>query len=107
LATFSGLSISGLVGNYTLTFQATGLTSVTSGNIALSAGAAATIEKSAGDAQTAPAGTAVPIDPAVLVTDAAGNPISGRGVTFAVATGGGSITGGKGPAEGGGSAAGG
>jgi len=42
VATFSGLSISGLVGSYTLTFQSTGLASVTSGNIALSAGAAAT-----------------------------------------------------------------
>ena len=95
VATFSGLSISGLVGGYTLTFHSTGLTSVTSGNIALSAGAAATIATSAGDAQSAPVGTAVPIDPAVLVTDAAGNPVAGRSVTFAVATGGGSITGGN------------
>src|SRR6185436_11823862 len=95
VATFSGLSISGLVGGYTLTFHSTGLTSVTSGNIALSAGAAATIATSAGDAQSAPVGTAVPIDPAVLVTDGAGNPVAGRSVTFAVATGGGSITGGN------------
>ena len=95
VATFSGLSISGLVGSYTLTFQSTGLASVTSGNIALSAGAAATIATSAGDAQSAPVGMAVPIDPAVLVTDGAGNPVAGRSVTFAVATGGGSITGGN------------
>jgi hypothetical protein len=47
----------------------------------------------AGDAQSAPAGTVVPIAPSVRVTDAAGNPVAGVSVTFSVASGGGSVTG--------------
>ncbi|MEO8910242.1 MAG: kelch repeat-containing protein [Gemmatimonadaceae bacterium] len=54
--------------------------------------AAASLKVSAGDQQTALAGTAVTIRPAVLVTDQSGNPIAGVAVTFAVASGGGSIT---------------
>jgi adhesin/invasin len=48
----------------------------------------------AGDAQTAAAGLAVPIAPAVRVTDQYGNGVSGIGVEFAVTGGGGSVTGG-------------
>jgi large repetitive protein len=47
----------------------------------------------AGDAQTASAGAAVAIAPSVVVTDAKGKPVPGVTVTFAVATGGGSVTG--------------
>jgi len=57
------------------------------------AGPAASVTISAGDGQSAPAGTAVPIAPAVQVTDAFANPVSGLTVTFAVASGGGSVTG--------------
>jgi N-acetylneuraminic acid mutarotase len=46
----------------------------------------------AGNYQTAIAGNAVPIPPAVEVTDQYGNPISGISVTFNIASGGGSIT---------------
>jgi adhesin/invasin len=56
-------------------------------------GAAGQITLSAGDTQSATAWTPVTIAPAVLVIDGAGNPASGITVTFAVATGGGSITG--------------
>ena len=45
-----------------------------------------------GDGQTAPAGTPTPIRPAVLVTDSSGAPIAGALVTFAVGSGGGSVT---------------
>ena len=93
-AAFTDLSLTGLVGSYSLTFTAAGLNSATSGGIALTAGAATTIAASAGDAQSAIAGSAVAIDPAVLVTDQSGNPVSGVSVTFAAATGGGSVTGG-------------
>jgi hypothetical protein len=48
----------------------------------------------AGDAQTASAGAEVAIDPSVLVQDATGKPVAGVHVTFTVATGGGSVTGG-------------
>jgi adhesin/invasin len=51
------------------------------------------LEIAAGDGQTAVAGGAVTTLPAVRVTDAFGNPISGFAITFAVASGGGTITG--------------
>ncbi len=47
----------------------------------------------AGDAQSASAGAAVAIAPSVVVTDAKSKPVAGVSVTFAVATGGGSVTG--------------
>jgi Bacterial Ig-like domain (group 1)/Leishmanolysin len=47
---------------------------------------------STGNRQSAMAGAAVGTRPAVLVRDAAGNPLPGRAVTFSVASGGGSIT---------------
>jgi adhesin/invasin len=56
-------------------------------------GAAAVIVISAGTAQTATVGTAVATAPSVLVTDAHSNPVTGVSVSFAVASGGGSITG--------------
>ncbi|HEY0997590.1 MAG TPA: Ig-like domain-containing protein, partial [Gemmatimonadaceae bacterium] len=59
------------------------------------AGAPASMAKHAGDAQSATAGTAVPVAPAVKVLDAFGNRVPGAVVTFAVASGGGSITGGS------------
>ena len=46
---------------------------------------------SAGDGQSAPAGSAVTA-PAVLITDQFGNPVSGVSVTFTVTAGDGSIT---------------
>lgn len=61
----------------------------------LSPDVATTIALQAGDNQSGPAGTAVPTNPAVLVTDQYGNPVPGTAVTFAVASGGGSITGGN------------
>ncbi len=59
------------------------------------AGAAASMALNLGDNQTVTAGQAVPIAPSVLVLDGFGNPKSGTTVTFAVATGGGSVTGGS------------
>ena len=56
-------------------------------------GVPAAITKVAGDTQSAPAGTAVAIAPKVLVTDAFGSPVAGAAVIFAVASGGGSVTG--------------
>ena len=54
---------------------------------------AAKIALKAGDAQSASAGAAVAIAPSVVVTDAKSKPVAGVSVTFAVATGGGSVTG--------------
>ncbi len=51
-----------------------------------------TVAKSAGDGQSATVGAAVAIAPSVIVTDGSGQPVNGAGVTFAVASGGGSVT---------------
>jgi hypothetical protein len=70
------------LGSLTVTFNATG-----------SAGAAASLTKSAGDGQSTPPGGTVAVPPAVIVKDANGNLKSGIVVTFAVGVGGGSVTG--------------
>ncbi len=55
-------------------------------------GASASVAAYAGGNQAAMAGTNVPTKPAVRVLDSNGNPVVGRSVTFAAATGGGSVT---------------
>src|SRR5207245_8806276 len=74
-------------------FAATGLTGVTSGTVNVTAGTPTQIGVNAGNNQTATTGTPVPVPPSVIVRDASGNPVAGMAVTFAVAAGGGSITG--------------
>ncbi|TMF11991.1 MAG: hypothetical protein E6I38_04115, partial [Chloroflexi bacterium] len=71
---------SGLAGS-PVTFTATG-----------TAGTATQMAINAGNGQTATAGTAVAIEPSVIVRDANGNPVGGVSVTFAVASGGGTVT---------------
>ncbi|MEI6727440.1 MAG: Ig-like domain-containing protein, partial [Actinomycetes bacterium] len=61
--------------------------------VTVGAGAASTIAANGGSTQTATVGTAVRAAPSVIVKDANGNPVSGTSVTFAVASGGGAITG--------------
>src|SRR5207253_5512564 len=90
-ATFSGLTLTGTAGSYTLSFGGTGITPVSSGAVALTAGAAASIAHNAGG-ESAPAGTAVTPPPSVIVKDASGNPVSGVAVTFAAAAGSGTVT---------------
>jgi Bacterial Ig-like domain (group 2) len=91
-ATFTNLSVAGTIGARTLTFSANGLTSATA-TLTLAPGAATTIAAGAGNTQSAIAGAAVTTPPAVAVTDADGNVVSGTAVTFAVASGSGSLTG--------------
>jgi hypothetical protein len=91
VATFTDLSIRGTVGVRTLSVSATGLTATTV-NITLTAGAATSLVVSAGNAQTATAGSAVATKPAVRANDIDGNAVSGVSVTFAVTGGGGGIT---------------
>jgi plastocyanin len=60
------------------------------------AGPAVAFSKNAGDNQAASVGSAVgPVPVSVLVSDAYGNPVVGVPVTFVVASGGGSVTGGQ------------
>ncbi|MEP7327020.1 MAG: Ig-like domain-containing protein [Gemmatimonadota bacterium] len=91
VATFTNLKITGLVGPRTLTFTSPGLVPVTSSGFPLTAGTAVTLGKNAGDAQSAPVATALPVDVEVLATDGSGNPVPGVSVNFTVLTGGGSI----------------
>lgn len=88
-AVFTNLVLSGIVGPRTLRFTAPSLASVTSGAITLGIGPPSTFLIQAGGGQSAISGTAVPIPPAVVVTDNGGNGVAGVNVTFAVATGGG------------------
>jgi hypothetical protein len=57
------------------------------------AGPQARMDPLEGTAQSTPVGTAVPILPAVLVTDGQGQPVAGIQVTFVVTGGGGSVDG--------------
>lgn len=75
-------SAEGLSGS-PVTFAATG-----------TAGAIAQVVIAAGNNQTANAGSAVAVAPAVRLTDLHGNVVAGASITFSVATGGGSVTGG-------------
>jgi hypothetical protein len=63
------------------------------GTTAGTVGAATTLAETAGDAQSATVSTAVAIAPSVKLTDANGNAVASATVTFAVASGGGSVTG--------------
>ena len=90
-ATFTNLRITGAVGVRTLIFRSGALTPVESDNISVTVGPPASLAIQAGDNQTALAGTAVTTDPAVIVTDAGGNPVSGVTVAFAVTAGNGSV----------------
>ncbi|HEU0012322.1 MAG TPA: dockerin type I domain-containing protein [Longimicrobium sp.] len=82
-------------GSFTITAATTGGETGTSAAFTVGAAAADSMAVSAGDGQSATAGSAVATAPAVLVTDGFGNPVSGVAVTFAVASGGGSVTGGS------------
>jgi hypothetical protein len=91
VATFSGISLNLPGAGYTLGASATGLASATSNGFQITTGPAQLIGLSSGGGQTGPAGVALaPIT--MIVTDAGGNPKSGVVVTFAVATGGGSVS---------------
>lgn len=95
VATFSGLTLAGVVGTaYTLRFTAPGLTAADAVGLTVTgAGPATQAAVAAGQAQTATVSTAVGMLPAVVVRDAMGNGVPGVTVTFAVGSGGGSVTG--------------
>src|SRR2546425_747433 len=78
-AAFSGLSVGGSSGSYSLSFGATGLTSVSSGAIALSAGAATQLTLTTPPSATAQSGVALAQQPVVQLQDASGNPVSQSG----------------------------
>jgi hypothetical protein len=93
--TFTDLAIVGGPGARTLIFAADGYASAVSSPIGLGIGPPASMAVVGGDQQTAPAGTAVPVAPTVVVRDAAGTPVPGVPVRFTVTAGGGSASGGQ------------
>jgi alpha-tubulin suppressor-like RCC1 family protein len=93
VAAFTDLTLSGSIGQRTLLFTSSGLQAIASAPINLRAGPAAALTPQGGNGQSAPVGTAVAVSPSVKVTDASGNPVPGFTVAFAIAAGGGSVTG--------------
>lgn len=92
VATFADLSISGLVGDRTLGFSAPGMTQV-SAVVTVIPGTPANMAPNAGANQSTVIEAPVATAPSVKITDADGNEISGVPVTFAITSGGGSLTG--------------
>jgi adhesin/invasin len=95
LATVGSWTLGASVGTNTLAASVPGsLSAITFTATATATGPAGlSIGNSAGDGQRAPAGSPLPINPAVQVTDQTGHPVAGVIVTFSVTAGGGSITG--------------
>jgi hypothetical protein len=93
IATVGSWTLGPTVGLNALSATVTGLTPVQFVALGTGAGGATTMTVSTGNGQTALAGTAVPIAPAVLLTDTAGAPVAGATVFFTVTSGGGTVTG--------------
>jgi len=92
-AAFQDLTLTGPTGPRTIRFSSSGLSAVISQEINVGPGPAATVTVSAGNNQTAAAGTATPVAPAVRVADQSDNPVAGLKVIFSVAAGGGTVSG--------------
>ncbi len=92
LATFAGLAITGTVGTYTLQFNSGVLKAAISGDIVLSAGAAAMLTITTQPSGTARSSLPLAQVPVVTVRDGALNPVTGTTVTAAL-VGGGSLGG--------------
>jgi len=93
IATIGSWTLGATVGANTLTATSAGLAgSPLTFTATAIAGAATQIAINAGDNQSAITGTAVATAPSVLITDVHNNPVSGVSVTFAVASGGGSVS---------------
>jgi hypothetical protein len=92
VATFSNLTVTKAGTGYKLGASSGTLTKDSSSAFSVTSADAANIQASAGNNQTAPAGSQVPVAPSVLVTDRYGNPVQGVSVTF-LPQNGGSVTG--------------
>ncbi len=95
VATFTNLSITGVIGARTLSFSAPGLTGATSSTITLSAGASTQLSITTQPSNLAQSGVAFAQQPAVQLRDAAGNAVSQAGVNVVavIASGGGTLGG--------------
>src|SRR5205823_2743769 len=95
VATFTNLAITGTAGDRTLSFSATGLTSVNSATVTITAGAATQLTVTTEPSSTAQSGVPFAQQPVIQLRDASGNPVSQSevSVTAAIATGGGTLGG--------------
>jgi adhesin/invasin len=93
VASFSGLSLTGAIGTYTITFTASGYGGVNSAAITVTAGPPASVAANSPVSQSGRVGIAAPSRPSVVVRDMSNNPVAGVNVSFALTAGGGSISG--------------
>ncbi len=93
VAAFSNLSIDQAGTGYTLSATSGALTSTPSAPFNITASVLGSVVVSAGNGQTGLVGYPLNVAPAVLVRDAANAPVASAQVTFAVAGGGGGVTG--------------
>lgn len=92
VATFSNLRIRQVGTGYTLAATSASFATITSSAFAVNAAPAAELSLVSGDGQTDLVGATLVRPIVVLVTDSLGNPVADKNVTFAVATGGGSLS---------------
>lgn len=92
-ATFSGFGLAGKIGPRTIVFSAPGMTNLSSGVVTLTVGPPVIGIIVAGDQQSAVAGSNVAIAPSLRVVDPDSNVTPNIPMEFAVAIGGGSVTG--------------
>ena len=87
VATFSTLTINKAFTGYTLVGSASGLTAATSNAFNIAVGAASTLVSAGGGGQTGTVNGPLPASIAVRATDAGGNGVAGKTVTFATTNG--------------------
>ncbi len=92
IAAVGGWTLGTVVGLNTLSATIAGVAPPLNFSATGVVGPAATLTVVEGDGQSATIGTPVAVSPGVKITDAFGNSVAGLAVTFAVATGGGSLT---------------
>jgi hypothetical protein len=83
-ASFSGLTLTGLVGSYTLSFSAPSLVGVTSSPFTITVGAPARLAVTTVPSRLARSRAALVIQPVVQIQDASGNPVRQAGTVVVV-----------------------
>jgi hypothetical protein len=84
-ATFTGLTLTGAVGSYTLSFSAQGLTGVTSSPFSITAGGAARLALVTAPSTLGRSRAPIVVQPVLQIQDPSGNPIRQPGVVITAA----------------------
>lgn len=80
-AAFTGLTLTGLVGNYTVSFSASGLAGVNSNPVTITPGAAAKLAMTTAPSNTARSREPLATQPVLQVQDASGNSVAQPGIS--------------------------